>query len=30
MAGKWQLMLRAKVPGETGTVHGAITYDAAK
>jgi predicted metal-binding membrane protein len=30
MAGKWQLILGAKVQGETGTVQGAITYDVAK
>jgi predicted metal-binding membrane protein len=30
MAGKWQLILDAKVPGETRTVHGALTYDVAK
>jgi predicted metal-binding membrane protein len=30
MAGRWQLILGAKVQGETGPVHGAITYDVAK
>jgi predicted metal-binding membrane protein len=30
MAGRWQLILDAKVPGETRTVHGALTYDVAK
>jgi predicted metal-binding membrane protein len=30
MAGKWALILGAKVPGETGTVRGVIAYDAAK
>ena len=29
MAGKWELILSAKVQGETDTVSGAITYDAA-
>jgi predicted metal-binding membrane protein len=29
MAGKWELILGAKVRGETGTVRGAITYNAA-
>jgi len=27
MAGKWQLILTARVPGESGTVRGVITYD---
>jgi hypothetical protein len=30
MAGKWQLVLGAKVQGETGTVRGTIAYEAAK
>jgi len=30
MAGKWQLVLGAKVQGEPGTVRGAVVYDAAK
>jgi hypothetical protein len=30
MAGKWQLVLGAKVPGETNTVRGSIPYDAGK
>jgi predicted metal-binding membrane protein len=29
MAGKWELILSAKVPGEAGTVSGAVTFDAA-
>ena len=30
MAGKWQLVLDAKVQGEAGTVRGAIQYEAGK
>ena len=30
MAGKWQLVLGAKVQGETDTVRGTVTYEAAK
>ena len=30
MAGKWQLVLGAKVQGEAGTVRGTVLYDAAK
>jgi hypothetical protein len=30
MAGKWQLVLGAKVQGEAGTVRGTIPYEAAK
>jgi hypothetical protein len=29
MAGKWELILGAKVPGETDTLRGVITYDVA-
>jgi predicted metal-binding membrane protein len=29
MGGKWELIVSAKVQGETGTVNGAITYDVA-
>jgi predicted metal-binding membrane protein len=30
MAGAWELVLGAKLPGETGTVRGTITFNAAK
>jgi predicted metal-binding membrane protein len=30
MAGKWRLILGAKVPGETAVVRGVVTYDAAQ
>ncbi len=30
MAGKWRLVLGAKVQGESGTVHGTVGYEAAK
>lgn len=29
MAGKWELIVSAKVQGETDTISGAITFDAA-
>jgi hypothetical protein len=30
MAGKWQLVIGAKVQGETEPVRGAVTYEAAR